>query len=349
MPQQSGDLNRWARQAVATDGYFGLDSVHLAPGAVSPAAPCAVSTPPETHVAIEQSIVLSGDARPTRQAEILVEEKPQTRAAIVATDERSHPDPGRAEPVRIPMLRDGVDLGTVLDGPARADALARLSERHDRECPHCTTSTYHTRTVFGEGNCEAQLMFIGEAPGETEDQLGRPFVGKAGQKLDEMIRAMGFARADVYIANVLKSRPPENRTPLQQEVERCGPYLIEQILIIRPAVIVTLGGPATKLILATELGITRLRGIWATFDVPLVRRGGLPQAGSGHASGEPGGDVHGPSLTIPVMPTFHPAYLLRNYTPETRRQVWSDLQAVLGKLREARTGAMPTTMAESVE
>ncbi|MBL9118316.1 MAG: uracil-DNA glycosylase [Phycisphaerae bacterium] len=234
------------------------------------------------------------------------------------------------------MLCGGVDLETVLDTASRMDALARLSERHDRECPHCTASTYHSRTVFGEGNCEAQLMFIGEAPGETEDQLGRPFVGKAGLKLDEMIKAMGFVRSDVYIANVLKSRPPENRTPLQQEVERCGPYLIEQIRIIRPAVIVTLGGPATKLLLATELGITRLRGIWATFTVPLNQRDGARSPQSIEART---GDLLDSGLSIPVMPTFHPAYLLRNYTPETRRQVWSDLQAVLGKLRESRDGA----------
>src|SRR5204863_9057577 len=106
-------------------------------------------------------------------------------------------------------------------------------------------------------------MFVGEAPGETEDRLGRPFVGPAGQKLDEMIRAMGLTREDVYIANVLKSRPPANRTPLQPEVDRCGPYLVDQIRIIRPRVLVRLGGPATKLLLATELGITRLRGIWS--------------------------------------------------------------------------------------
>lgn len=199
-------------------------------------------------------------------------------------------------------------------GDSKAAALEALRVRHDRECPHCTIATAHTRTVFGEGNPDAALLFVGEAPGETEDQLGRPFVGKAGQKLDEMIRALGLAREDVYIANVLKSRPPGNRTPLQDEVDKCGPYLMEQIRIIDPRVIVTLGGPATKLLLRTELGITRLRGVWAELDL-----GGR---------------------SVPVMPTFHPAYLLRNYTLETRRQVWSDLQAAKGRLTESHRPPM---------
>ena len=187
--------------------------------------------------------------------------------------------------------------------------LEALRERHAAECPHCTRATGHTNLVFGEGSPSADLVFVGEAPGETEDQTGRPFVGKAGQKLDEMITAMKLRRDQVYIANVLKSRPPDNRTPLQHEVDGCGPFLIEQIRIIRPEVIVTLGGPATKLLLATEEGITRLRGIWASWT-------GLT------------GDVE----PIAVMPTYHPAYLLRNYTPKTRGEVWADLKAVMGRL-----------------
>ncbi|NBX25967.1 MAG: uracil-DNA glycosylase [Planctomycetes bacterium] len=191
----------------------------------------------------------------------------------------------------------------------RGAALAELRKRHDAECPHCTTAKGHTQTVFGEGSPTARLMFIGEAPGEQEDRTGRPFVGRAGEKLDEMISAMGLSREQVYIANVLKSRPPDNRTPLQHEIDGCGPFLMEQIRIIRPEVIVTLGGPATKLLLATEEGITRLRGVWAAWSVP----------GSG-------------TDPIPVMPTYHPAYLLRNYTPKTRGEVWADLKAVMGRL-----------------
>lgn len=158
-------------------------------------------------------------------------------------------------------------------------------------------------------------MFIGEAPGETEDRLGRPFVGRAGEKLDQIIAAMGLSRADVYIANVLKSRPPENRTPLRHEIEGCGPFLRRQIEIIRPRAIVTLGGPATQLLLGVEVGITRLRGIWAEYALEVSAAGGSAE-----------------TLVVPVMPTFHPAYLLRNYTPQVRRQVWEDMQKVLERL-----------------
>lgn len=184
--------------------------------------------------------------------------------------------------------------------------LDALRSRHDADCMHCTTATYHRKTVFGEGNPDAEIMFIGEAPGEEEDRTGRPFVGRAGQKLDDIIRAMGFSRADVYIANVLKSRPPENRTPLQHEVDVCSAFLREQIRIIMPSVIVALGGPAAKILLRTETGITRLRGQWGWYEDQ--------------------------GLQIPLMPTFHPAYMLRNYTVDTRQKVWSDMQAVLARL-----------------
>lgn len=193
----------------------------------------------------------------------------------------------------------------------RLSLLEALRERHAAACPHCTRATGHTNLVFGEGSPNADLVFVGEAPGETEDQTGRPFVGKAGQKLDEMIAAMKLRREDVYIANVLKSRPPNNRTPLQTEVDGCGPYLIEQLCILRPRVIVTLGGPATKLLLATEVGITRLRGTWGAWQAPAWT---------------------GLDLSVPVMPTYHPAYLLRNYTAQTRGEVWADLQAVMARI-----------------
>jgi DNA polymerase len=188
----------------------------------------------------------------------------------------------------------------------KAEALAALRAAHDAECPHCTATTAHTRTVFGEGNADADLMFVGEAPGAEEDRTGRPFVGRAGKKLDDMINAMGMRREDVYIANILKSRPPNNRTPLADEVSGCAPYLSEQIRIIDPRVIVALGGPSAKYMLGTETGITRLRGQW--------------------------GRYMDDDLEVDVMPTFHPAYLLRNYTRETRERVWSDLQAVMDRL-----------------
>jgi DNA polymerase len=145
-------------------------------------------------------------------------------------------------------------------------------------------------------------MFIGEGPGADEDAQGEPFVGRAGKKLDEMIVAIGLSREQVYIANIVKCRPPQNREPERGEVETCSPFLIDQIEAIRPRVIVTLGAPATRTLLNTRVGITRLRGSWQSF------RG------------------------IPVMPTFHPAYLLRAYTPENRRKVWEDLKAARARM-----------------
>ncbi|MBX3355079.1 MAG: uracil-DNA glycosylase [Phycisphaeraceae bacterium] len=197
-----------------------------------------------------------------------------------------------------------------LEGESNSDALERLRRFHAEHCPHCTRVNTHRNLVFGEGDPEASLVFVGEAPGETEDELGRPFVGRAGQKLDEMIAAMGLERDSVYIANILKARPPNNRTPLPDEVMRCGPTLLRQLAIIRPTAIVALGAPSTKFLLGTSEGITRIRGVWARLTLPEEIGGG----------------------EIEVMPTFHPAYLLRNYTVETRKAVWSDLQHVMRRL-----------------
>jgi uracil-DNA glycosylase family 4 len=211
-----------------------------------------------------------------------------------------------------PAVQEALHVGEAAAGPPelppdqKAGALEALRARHDAECPHCTTAEAHTRTVFGEGDADADLMFIGEAPGEQEDRTGRPFVGRAGGKLDEMITAMGMQRQNVYIANILKSRPPNNRAPLPNEVDACSPYLAEQIRIIRPKVIAGLGGPAVKWLLRTSEGITRLRGTWGVYFDGAV--------------------------SFDVMPTFHPAYLLRNYTLETRGRVWSDMQAVMARL-----------------
>ena len=218
--------------------------------------------------------------------------------------------PASQPSVSAPPALGGVAVIGLPDGHTASERLERLRTLHDSECPHCTAATGHTQTVFGEGNPCARLVFVGEAPGETEDQLGRPFVGRAGQKLDEMIKAMGMSRSDVYIANVLKSRPPDNRTPLPIEVERCAPYLAAQLRIICPEVIVSLGGPATKFLLGVDTGITKLRGHWASWTPP--------------------GD--GALKPVAVMPTYHPAYLLRNYTPKTRGEVWSDLKQVIDRL-----------------
>jgi DNA polymerase len=188
--------------------------------------------------------------------------------------------------------------------PAPDDPATRLEEIREEigECTRCKLHEQRTHVVFGVGNPTARLMFVGEGPGAEEDARGEPFVGRAGKKLDEMIRAIGLERAEVYIANIVKCRPPKNRDPESDEIETCFPFLEKQIAAIRPGVIVTLGAPATKTLLKTRVGITRLRGEWQSF------RG------------------------IPVMPTYHPAYLLRAYTVENRRKVFDDLKAARARM-----------------
>jgi DNA polymerase len=186
-----------------------------------------------------------------------------------------------------------------------ADKVARLAAMETKEvrcCTQCRLCEKRTKTVFGEGDADAKIMFIGEGPGENEDLQGRPFVGRAGELLNKMIIGMGLKREQVYICNIVKCRPPGNREPAPDEVATCTPFLERQIEIIRPRVIVTLGRPAVQHMLQQKISITRLRGQWQTW------RG------------------------IRLMPTFHPAYILRNYTPETRKAVWSDLQQVMQEI-----------------
>ncbi len=169
-----------------------------------------------------------------------------------------------------------------------------------QDCQACPLGAGRLRLVFGEGHPSARMLFIGEGPGRDEDLQGRPFVGKAGVLLDKMIAAIGTRRQDVYIANIVKCRPPDNRTPTPQEAQRCLPYLKRQIELLRPTVIVTLGATPLRELLGVQGGITRFRGQWQRLDL----LGG-----------------------IPVMPTYHPAYVLRQYTDDVRRAVWEDLKA----------------------
>ena len=179
-----------------------------------------------------------------------------------------------------------------------------------RSCTRCGLCRTRTNTVLGEGNPDADIVFIGEGPGAEEDKQGRPFVGRAGELLTKMIAAMGLSRDDVYITNVVKCRPPGNRAPLIDEVEACWDYLVRQLKIISPKIIVALGNPATHALLNTTVGITRLRGQWQSLPI-------LDPALAG----------------IKVMPTYHPAFLLRQYTQENRKKVWSDLQKVMKELQ----------------
>ena len=214
-------------------------------------------------------------------------------------------------------VRD-VRVATTSLAPAgsREERMARLAEiesRHAATCQLCAVSGAKGKLVFGEGAPDAEIMFVGEVPGEPEERVGRPFMGPAGEKLDEMIRAMGLTRADVYIASVIKSRLPGDRAPTPEDIAACGPYLLEQVLAVQPRVLVTLGGPATKWICGVDAGISRIRGTWQSWT---------PPAGASCPS-------------ISVMPTYHPSYVLRTYTRQVRAEVWSDLRAVLARIGRA--------------
>jgi uracil-DNA glycosylase family 4 len=192
--------------------------------------------------------------------------------------------------------------------PEKATAFAALRERVI-VCVKCANlASSRKNVVFGVGNIDAQLMFVGEAPGADEDVQGEPFVGRAGELLTRIIQAMGLQRSDVYIANVLKCRPDTpgqtagNRKPTPDEMATCVPYLHEQIDLIQPRVLVALGATAIEGLLGKTLGIMKLRGNWKTY------RG------------------------TPLMPTFHPAYLLRNQAMTEKRKVWEDMLAVMEKL-----------------
>ncbi|MBP7829128.1 MAG: uracil-DNA glycosylase [Kiritimatiellae bacterium] len=180
-----------------------------------------------------------------------------------------------------------------------AAGLAAVAEKV-RACTRCPLHATRTRTVPGQGSTAPEIMFIGEGPGADEDQQGLAFVGRAGQLLTKIIEAMGFTREQVFIGNIVKCRPPGNRVPMPEEMQTCLPYLREQIALLKPKVIVALGATAVKGLLDTQSGITRLRGQWMSYE------------------------------GIDLMPTFHPAYLLRN--PAGKKDVWEDMKAVLARL-----------------
>jgi DNA polymerase len=169
------------------------------------------------------------------------------------------------------------------------------------DCQRCKLAPHRTQIVFGVGNPDADLVFVGEAPGRDEDLRGEPFVGRAGQLLTEIItKGMKLRRTDVYIANIIKCRPPQNRNPEPDEIAACEPFLKQQLALLKPKAIVALGTFAAQCLLKTRTPITRLRGVWANYQ------------------------------GIPLMPTFHPAYLLRN--PGDKRLVWRDIQQVMALL-----------------
>jgi len=207
---------------------------------------------------------------------------------------RRNPAPapsGRAEPELPGMAPEG-------------DSLARIIEDIG-DCQRCRLHQGRTKIVFGSGNERSRLVFVGEGPGADEDVQGLPFVGRAGQLLTQMIEntarkeGIPLLRKDVYICNVVKCRPPENRTPEADEMEICGQFLYRQLNVIRPKAICALGATAVRALLARREGVTKLRGNWLKWN------------------------------NIPVMPTYHPSYLLRPYNQDAKREAWEDLKKVL--------------------
>jgi uracil-DNA glycosylase family 4 len=196
-------------------------------------------------------------------------------------------------------------------GPRDAAVELRAIQEEIGDCTRCRLSKGRNNIVFGTGNIHAELMFVGEGPGADEDEQGLPFVGRAGQLLNNMIAAMGLRREDVYIANVVKCRPPSNRTPERDECETCMPFLMRQIAAIRPRVIVALGATAARNLLAINSPMAELRGCWYDFRVNV------------NSQGRP--DANGPTVKLAV--TYHPAYLLRD--PRQKKETWKDLQMVM--------------------
>ena len=230
-------------------------------------------------------------------------------ASPAAADERlrggggGETNPAITSGVGVTPVRPAGAFGPSRDGAARLVVLAKeLSS-----CTRCRLHEARTQTVFARGSGSSGLCFVGEGPGADEDEQGYPFVGKAGQLLDRMIEAMGFSRDEVYVCNIVKCRPPKNRKPEPDEMAACRPYLAEQIELVNPEVMVALGATAVEGLLGIGGGITRLRGKWRLYQGRIA-----------------------------VMPTFHPAYLLR--TPEAKRDVWNDLQEVLRHMGRAVPG-----------
>jgi uracil-DNA glycosylase family 4 len=227
---------------------------------------------------------------------------PVPMAATERTARVSPPPVKAAAPSSVPAIEvtstDPVKLGAFTELRARAMQCVK--------CPNLASSRQNV--VFGVGSLESRLMFVGEAPGADEDRQGEPFVGKAGQLLTKIIQTMGLSRESVYIANILKCRPDTpgqsagNRKPTTDEMATCIPYLHEQIDLIKPEVLVALGATAVEGLLGKTVGITRLRGQWQTYR------------------------------NIPLMPTYHPAFLLRNQALSEKRKVWEDMLAVMEKL-----------------
>ena len=251
----------------------------------------------EVEVSGDPAQLLSAPAKGERRRPVA----PTTAPQPAPQPAPAQPAPAAARPAPAPAAPTAPAATDVDDDPAeRRRRLAVLAEEVSR-CTKCRLHESRTNTAFARGNPDGDIIFIGEGPGMQEDRQGIPFVGKAGQLLDKMIVAMGYGRDEVYVANIVKCRPPDNRKPEPDEVEACAPYLEEQLSLVRPKVMVALGATGVQGLIGTTMGITRMRGQWKLYKG-----------------------------RIPLMPTFHPAYLLRQ--PAKKREVWNDLKQVMKRL-----------------
>jgi DNA polymerase len=212
----------------------------------------------------------------------------------------------RRAPLKIPISEPMPEVPAALPSLAPVgDTLAQIRTDIGDNCRRCRLCEQRNKIVFGSGNEKSPLVFVGEGPGADEDAQGLPFVGRAGQLLTQMIEntatkeGIPIKREDVYICNVVKCRPPENRTPLPDEMEICGQFLFRQLMVIKPKAIVALGSTAAKALLGTKDGVTKLRGKWQKWN------------------------------EIPLIVTYHPSYLLRPYNQDAKREAWEDLKKVL--------------------
>ena len=238
------------------------------------------------------------DVPPSIEPELSPARPPEAPAARVP---RPIPAPAPAQkPAPAPPVLPLVAGPSLFDARIAGDTLDRIRDDVGPDCTRCKLHRSRTKIVFGVGNRKAELVFVGEGPGRDEDEQGEPFVGRAGKLLTQMIEAMSLRREDVYICNVVKCRPPENRLPERDEIATCSPFLMRQLAVIEPKVICCLGSCAAQTLLQTTQGISRFRGEWFDF------RGAK------------------------LIATYHPAYLLRN--PNAKGEVWKDLQKVMALL-----------------
>jgi uracil-DNA glycosylase len=235
---------------------------------------------------------------PSIQVELSPARPPEVPAAP-APRQIHTPSPAQ-KPVPAPAALPLVAGPSLFDARIAGDTLDRIRDDVGPDCTRCKLHRSRTKIVFGVGNRKAELVFVGEGPGRDEDEQGEPFVGRAGKLLTQMIEAMSLRREDVYICNVVKCRPPENRLPEKDEIATCSPFLLRQLAVIEPKVICCLGSCAAQTLLRTTQGISRFRGVWFDF------RGAK------------------------LIATYHPAYLLRN--PNAKGEVWKDLQKVMAVL-----------------